>query len=118
MNTSQVEIKEYLDFINMMIPGENNQVQHQQNHNRSRNMNDSKNTLTLMSGNFDNEDMSLLTVPSEMSSLLNMNSMIHSRILKPDKGGGLQVVAEQDKELSGLMLDGLDNTEDEKSSDS
>lgn len=70
-----------------------------------------------MSANFENDDHSVLTIPSEMSSLMNMNSMIHSRIIKPEKGGGLQVVAEQEKELSGLMLDGLDNTEDERSSD-
>ena len=100
----------------MMIPSDNIQQNQNQNQNRSRNMNDSRNTLTFMSANFEQEDHSVLTIPSEMSSLLNMNSVIHSRILKPEKGGGLQVVAEQEKELSGLMLDGLDNTEDEKSS--
>ena len=66
-----------------------------------------------MSANLDNEEHSIYSMPSEMSSLLNMNSMIHSRILKPETGrGGLQVVAETENEPSGFMLDGLDTDEE------
>lgn len=108
MNTSQVEIKEYLDYINMMIPNDNQQ--------QNRNMNDSRNTLTFMSATLENDDHSYHSMQSEMSSLLNMNSIIHSRILKTETGtGGLQVVAETENEPSGFMLDGLDTEEDDSS---
>jgi hypothetical protein len=42
-----------------------------------------------MSGNFGDDDHSGYSLPSEMNSQLNMNSMVLSRILKPEKGGGL-----------------------------
>ena len=109
MNTSQVEIKEYLDYINMMIP------QGEQGTNKK--LNDSRHTF--MSAGLGEEDHSLITFPSEMSSLLNLNSMIHSRILAPEKEnrGGLQVVAEhekEEKELSGMMLEGLNEDSNEE----
>ena len=98
-----MEIKEYLDFINLMIP--NDQIHLNQN-----------NTLTFLSANFENEEHSLLTIPSEMSSLLNMNSLVQSKKQRQDKGEILQVVKEQEKELSGWMLDGLDEKELQNSS--
>lgn len=79
-------------------------------------MNDSRNTLTFMSATLENDDHSYHSMQSEMSSLLNMNSIIHSRILKTETGtGGLQVVAETENEPSGFMLDGLDTEEDDSS---